>query len=241
MRKITILILCAFVCYEGTFAQTNYQSQMDSIFTIPSSKVTTGLLIDRSPAVLSMNGYNGDSVAVCNSKDWITLFYRLYASYLNPADFHYDLTLANKYLYNVENNYPVKIPLGIIYYQYNKIKPFAISDGLLSVDTINSKIIDISGSNQTPLELDTCIAVASLIDTVRVGINLFYIDPALFVSNLAGNIQNIQIDFGDGNGFVPVSVGSTVNVSYSTLGNKNLIIKVTTNFQKLCKNISLYS
>ena len=193
MRKITILILCAFVCYEGTFAQTNYQSQMDSIFTIPSSKVTTGLLIDRSPAVLSMNGYNGDSTAVCNTKDWLSVFYRLYASYLNPADFHYDLTLANKYLYSVENNYPEKIPLGIIYYQYNKIKPFAVQDGLLSVDTINSKIIDISGAGQTPLMLDTCLAVASLIDTVRVGTNLFYIDPALFVTNIAGNIQSIHL------------------------------------------------
>jgi len=74
MRKITILILCALVCYEGTFAQTDYQKQMDSIFNIPSSKVTTGLLIDRSPAVISMNGYNGDSVAVCNTKEWLSIF-----------------------------------------------------------------------------------------------------------------------------------------------------------------------
>jgi len=193
MKKITILILCVLACYKGIFAQTNYQSQMDSIFTVPSSKVTTGLLIDRSPAVISMNGYNGDSIAVCNTKEWLSVFYRLYASYLNPADFHYDLTLANQYLYNAEKNYPNKIPLGIIYYQYNKIKPFAVSDGLLSVDTINSKIIDISVAGQTPLTLDTCLAVASLIDTVRVGTNLFYIDPALFVSNISGNIQSIHL------------------------------------------------
>jgi len=193
-KNILKPILClSFFMISGVAVAQNYQAQMDSIFSIPATKVTTGLLIDRSPAVISMNGYNGDSTAVCNSKEWLSLFYRLYASYLNPADFHYDLTLANKYLYSVENNYPEKILLGIIYYQYNKIKPFAVQDGLLSVDTINSKIIDISVAGQTPLTLDTCLAVASLIDTVRVGTNLFYIDPALFVTNIAGNIQSIHL------------------------------------------------
>jgi len=190
--KLIGLILLAVSSIKVS-SQTNYQAQMDSIFAIPSSKVTTGLLIDRSPAVISMKGYNGDSVAVCDSKDWITLFYRLYASYLNPTDFHYDLTLANQYLYNTDKPRNDTVPLGLIYYMYNKIKPFAVQDGLLSVDTINSKIIDISGSNQTPLMLDTCLAVASLIDTVRVGTNLFYIDPSLFVSNISGNIQNIHL------------------------------------------------
>jgi len=111
-----------------------------------------------------------DNVTVISARNWLELFYRIYGSHLNMNSFAYDITLANRYPDKATDE---QIPLGLIFYRYDKIKNNAIPDGLLSVDTVSRKITDISSAGQSPLEIDTCFAASSLIDTIPYGMNKF--------------------------------------------------------------------
>lgn len=224
--KVIYVLLILWVVPVKMYSQSDYMAQINSIFNIPEWKVTTGVLIDRSPAIVNMKGYNGDSVAVCDTRQWLSVFYRLYASHLNLANFHYNINLISYYPLEYGSN--MQIPMGIMYYRYDKIKPNAVQDGLLAVDTINNQIIDISGNNNTPLEIDECFAFSPMADTVLLGrTNRFYFEESLFVSNISKACRDIQINFGDGNGFISMGEHDIVDVIYNTEGEHKIEIKAT--------------
>ncbi len=54
-RFIGLLII--FLQVTIIQAQSDYQTQMNNIFNIPAYKVTTGLLINRSPDVIEMQNF----------------------------------------------------------------------------------------------------------------------------------------------------------------------------------------
>ena len=227
-KKIKIIGLIWFLLSStAVSSQMNYHALVDNVFDIPAHKVTTGVLINRAPPLIDMKGYNGDSVAVCSPKHWLEVFYTLYHAHLDPNDFNYDLTVS-RYLYDTDLQINVT-PVGIIYYEYNKISPYAMEKGMLMFDAKQGKIVDISKDDETPLEIDTCFAVSPLFSSVPVGLNRFYIDPDLFVSNITGNIWSILIDFGDGRGLIPVSAGDIVDVFYSAPGKVGFYAEVIDN------------
>ena len=220
-------LLLFIVLKSVVYAQTDYQAKMDSIFIIPAYKVTTGLLINRSPEIIKMQNFklqlNANNVTVINARNWLELFYRLYGSHLNMNSFGYDITLAQKYPDKAKEE---QISLGLIYYHYDKIKNDAIQNGLLSIDTLSKKVTDISLAGQSPLVVDTCFAASSLVDTVMIGINQFLLKDSLIVSNKISDIQEIHIDFDNGLGYVRVYPNQPITVSYGSIGNKTITTKI---------------
>jgi len=81
------LILLALILMQVTIiqAQVDYQMQMDSVFIIPAYKVTTGVLIDRSPDIIEMQDFklqpNVNNATGINARNWLELFYRLFGSH----------------------------------------------------------------------------------------------------------------------------------------------------------------
>ncbi|MDR0365149.1 MAG: T9SS type A sorting domain-containing protein [Bacteroidales bacterium] len=222
-------------------AQEDYQEQIDSIFEIPASKIPSGILLDRSPAILDINGYNtdnGQQVDTCSLYKWMCVYYRLYASHLNLQDFQYDKGIAQQYLSPIKSRTEI-IPLGILFYDYDKLKANAIQDGLLSVDTLNMKVRDLSGSG-TPTESATCFAFSPMADTIATGYHSFHIDPSLFASNKTTTFDELYIDFDDNQGYVGVSIDETVHVAYSLSGNKTLKLKAVWGGDSLMAYAGLY-
>ena len=244
MEKKKLLVLLAVIFMQVTVvqAQEDYQKKMDNIFEIPASKIPSGILIDRSPVVLDMNGYNPankEQVDTCSLYKWMCIYYRLYASHLKLQDFQYDKTIAQQYLSPIKQK-TGKIPLGILFYDYDKLKANAMKDRLLSVDTVNMKVRDISGARGILTETATCFAVSPMVDTIPAGDYSFYIDPSLFVSNKTKELDELYIDFDDKQGYVRVSIGETINVSYSSSGNKTLKIKAVWKGESLTAYAGLY-
>jgi hypothetical protein len=167
--------------------------------------------------------FNANNATIISTRNWLELFYRIYGSQLNMTAFPYDITLVNKYPDKTEEE---QIPLGLIYYRYDKIKNNAVQNGLLAVDTVSQRITDISPVGQSPLELDTCFAASSLVDTIMSGTNEFILKDSLFVSNKKSDIQEIYVNFDNGQGYVRVYPNQPVTVSYSTIGNKTLTAKI---------------
>ena len=113
-KKYAILFL--FVLLKSVvYSQPDYQTQMNNIFNIPAHKVTTGVLINRSPDIIDMQNFklqsDADTTAI-NTRNWLELFYRLYASHLNMTGFSYDIMLAHKYSDKTADG---QIPFGLIY------------------------------------------------------------------------------------------------------------------------------
>jgi hypothetical protein len=206
---IRIISCLAIICLFNTFvySQTEeYFKQMDGIFDIPSRKITTGILINRAPGLIDMKIYslqkNIEKERVCNREDWLLLYYSLYAAHLNPKEFRYDLNLYNEYrTEDVKINDAV--PLGLIYYRYDKIRDDAIIKRLIDADTIKQRVSDLTG-NGTPLETANCLAFTIFADSIEAGRNEFILPQSLFVSNQQNNINAIYVDFGDGQGFIQV-------------------------------------
>ena len=118
------LILLAVIIMQVTLvqAQDDYQTQMDVIFDIPSYKITTGVLINRSPNIIEIQDFqlqsDSSNATVINVINWFEMFYRIYSSHLNMSGFSYDTMLAHKYLgITVEG----QISLGLIFYQYDRL------------------------------------------------------------------------------------------------------------------------
>ena len=235
------LLAMVFMQVISTRAQSDYHKQIDQIFEIPAGKIPSGILIDRSPELLDMNGYNPVNkpiIDTCHLFQWMCIYYRLYASYLNKDEFNYDLNVANQYL-SIFKPEMDKIPLGIIYFNYDKLKKNAVERRLLQVDTLNQKVRDLSGVG-TPTEAATCFAFSPMADTIPAGTHHFYIDPTLFVSNKISMFNELYIDFDDGRGFVRVLLNETVSVSYSELGNKTLKLKAIWDKETLIAFAGLY-
>ena len=236
-----ILLAIIFMQVTFTYAQEKYQLQIDSIFEIPAYKIPSGILLNRSPAVIDMNIYdpaNGQPVDTCTLYKWMSIYYRIYASYLNMDDFQYDKNIVHQYMPLIKPK-TEEIDMGIIFYDYDKIIETAVEDGLLLVDTINMKIRDISGAG-TPIEPATCFAFSAMADTIPAGNYSFQILPSLFVSNKTATFNEIYIDFDDNQGYVKVDIGDTVNVSYFSLGNKTLKIKAVWEKDTLISYSNLY-
>lgn len=239
-----ILILIAILGMQITVtqAQEDYQKQMDNIFDISSSKIPSGILINRSPELLDMKGYrpaNKEQVDTCNLYQWMCLYYRIYASHLKLQDFRYEKTIARQYFTKVKLK-SGEIPLGILFYDYDQLKASAVEDRLLMVDTLKMRVHDLTGDKGTLTEAVSCFAFSPMADTIFTGDYSFRIDPSLFVSNKTKELDELYIDFDDKRGYVKVSIGETVKVSYVSAGDKTLKIKAVFEKEPLTAYAGLY-
>ncbi|MDR2836300.1 MAG: hypothetical protein LBV69_08965 [Bacteroidales bacterium] len=59
---VNALIFALILLQQAVTAQSNnYQLTVDSVFEIPKNKVTTGVLIERSPNIVDMQGFDLDT------------------------------------------------------------------------------------------------------------------------------------------------------------------------------------
>ncbi len=228
MKKIFLLLyLIIWLC--PIYGQIDYQSIINSVFSgISSTKITTGILIERAPALTYIDRYtiSNNYKDTCNASKWVNVYQQLYFAHLNQQQFQYNNAIIKNYPCSATNN---TIPLGVILYDYNRINPNAISDGLLVVDSINNKIIDVSGYGRTPLDKTTCFVASLLTDKVSVGTYSVYFDPNLFKSNKVSSLSELYVDFNDTRGFVRIFQGGTVTTTFGSPGIKDIKIKAVYN------------
>jgi len=244
--KRKLLIYCTTIVfmllYQFVFSQTDeYFRKMDAIFDIPSYKVTTGILINRALNNDNIKTYNlqeeMDSVELCKPVDWLTLYYMLYAAHLNPNSFEYDINIYKEYPKRVYRN--GTMPLGLIFYNYDKIRADAIEKKLIHVDTIKQVITDIS-ENRTPLETDHCLAFSVLTDSIKAGSYEFVLPESLFVSNQSHYIEALYINFDDGQGFISLTPNNPISVHYNNIGNKKVTLQVVINDHNYYASSQIY-
>lgn len=123
----------------------------------------------------------------------------------------------------IEGN--LTIPIGIIHYDYHKLKPNAIDDNLVYVDGESLK--DTPGATENPFEQRRVFAATPMLDTVGSRTLHFLVDLDFYFQNTCPSWNNFRIDFDDGNGYQKVNSNTTYTINYLTGGDKIFRFEMT--------------
>jgi hypothetical protein len=222
MKPVLAFILTIIVIPE-LFAQAQSSSVITAsqyydtpgayLAPISSSKISTGVLIDRTifqNLILNVNGVS--TVTSINSGDFATMYIQLRnASYdttkLEPFDVITDL--AVKY-YSRMQSYTI----GIMDFKFNRINASALSSGQLTQGT--STIVD-NSANSGSFSNERAIFASPLTQNITGDVARFTLSSFFYHTNVAGKrVKKVEIDFGNGEGYKTVAFDAPIEISYPT-------------------------
>ncbi len=228
-RCFKIFLLVYLVRFGTCFAQsdevwTNYKIVVDEAFSeIPKEEVTTGLLIEKSIPYVNVSRYDGSRHSDTSTFE---VWRKIYKQYCLS---HYDYTgvsLDQEFINAKVNNAKEEIELGILVFAYNQIKPEVVENKKIVLDTTIGKI-KVTGKNI--LNEKFAFSIAPIANIVPVGTYNFTLSKDLFLGNKVDDIQEIFVDFSDGNGFNPLWINQSTMVSYNESGEKIISLKIKIN------------
>jgi hypothetical protein len=214
-----------------TFPTSTYEDQNNTAFgMLDQTNYPSNHIYDRTDyisKVLDMDGNN--TTDIINYDDWLTMYAEMQlaiqsiTSLVPPVQ--EDVAVVWKRAKNryeetddaiIEGN--LNIPIGIINYNYHKLKPNAIDDNLVFVDGESLK--DTPGATENPFEQRRVFAATPMLDTVESQTLHFIVDADFYFQNTCPNWTSFRIDFDDGNGYQMVSAGNTYTINYASAGEK---------------------
>ncbi len=226
MKRLIVFIQIVLFCSLQTFAQSEevlkrYKTIMDEVFSgIPSSKVTTGLLIEKAIPYVNLSKYDG-------SKQSDTISYSLWKKLYKQYCFaHYDYSNVdfNQDFLEIEDSED-EIQMGMLLFEYNQVKPEAVPNGQIVMDSVQGKIIDKTSLSTQVLDEKWCFSIVPLISEITVGTYYFSFSENYFIGNRKNQIQELSVDFDDGQGFVLVGMGQSRMVIYENPGEKTITVR----------------
>lgn len=244
MKKSIFLLalLCLFV--RDAFSQNtnaSLQAQLDeAVSTLDLSQVSTHLLADKSNALLDLKVYDGKTL---NDSNWVIrpvyeiLYAGLQGAAIGAAPPLPPLVDLKDSLDNIAPNAP--IPFSLLLFNYERFKPAAVEQNLLSF--ADGYFYDVPGRLSSPYLCDTLFA-ATLVQNEASRLHLrFDLRDDYFFSNLEEDIQSLDIDFDDGQGWQTYSTGSIISIPYEEEGLKTIKTRYTlANGQKLLTQTLLH-
>ena len=225
MKKISLLSLLFFVFNMATAQQeisTAYATQATNMFApLDKNRIPHKVLLDYGFEYTNLKAFNGtltDSTVVdvpTLKHIYNTLFSSRVTSattgFINPNNFESNWKT---------NRIAGTITLSGLYYKYNAFINDAINLG--KVNYVNNQFQDkfVSGVWQNPYQEFQAFAMAPAI-TKYEGLSFTVKIPStIFYSNYQSLVQSIQIDFGNGAGYITVPFNQNVTVNYATEGVK---------------------
>ena len=124
-----------------------------------------------------------------------------------------------------------------LYYQYSRFRNDALSTNRITVvnNTYDDKYV--SGVWQNPYETKTAFVISTpLMELNKSGLSLS-LPTSLWHTNQTANIASIEVDFGNGSGYVSLNNGASANTTYTSIGNYTLTyrMKLTNNSYLYCR------
>lgn len=227
-----IFLLFALTFNLPSFGQTSFDRDY-VLGNLDLSQVPNGLLLEKSIPFAPLDSFNGEYSLDTNFVS--PLRFKLIYATLAGAAINTSYSLPHPSTFPEPSNSDT-VELKLILEKYNNIKPWAIDSNLL--DTLNNQIFDVPNRQFSPYE--SKIAFAG-IPNVNRPINASSIHFKLkktedIITNMLWDIQKIEVDFDNGDGFIGFNTGRLEEVSYSNSGCYTITFKVT-----LTNNDILYS
>ncbi|MCX8490580.1 MAG: hypothetical protein ORN54_05890 [Cyclobacteriaceae bacterium] len=229
MKKLLfLLVLVRSISYAQTEIGTAFQTEMNTLFqNVSRTPITTGLLKEYGMRFTDVGKLNGvlTTSNYCSRGVWSSLYTSLYF-----MKFNNNVSLTNPEVVNASiDNYNITdgavINLMALHYQYEQFKTNAATSNLVYLS--NNQIFDTPNRPTTPYEVKDAVGFTAARQTADGGNQTFVLRSDLFLKNVTKTITALQIDFGNGAGFQNVTLGTNVNVTYPSSGEKALILKIT--------------
>lgn len=235
MKKI-ILLFYGLLFFINTQAQTDttrtlkdYQNELSEIYSeIDTSRITTGILLDRVITLFSVDKYDGKNQDVVCTKSKLRKVY----SILQRANYRKDtLGISRvKQILNKKNKNTagLEIPIYILNYEYNKIKKDAKEKGLMYLQ--GGKAVVNTSKSESPYEVKQVFMVAPEQNYTFAGDNFdFIINSSNIFTNISEEIKTVYADYDDGFGEQEIKLNRKINISYAELGEKTIKFTIETN------------
>jgi PGAP1-like protein len=232
MKKIFTLLLFCFALSSNAQvvcnADTNYRDVALKILkNINKAQIPTGVLYDAVFPLAGLDLFTGGTTTdTSNATHFLQAYSELYLSRINNTGMQH----LSDFEDNIDNYNPDKKfrhPIGIIDYEFNTIRPDAVTNNLFSVS--NNQLFDVPGRTQSPYEYRKT-AVASVLTTEEYpcffpGTHFLEFTQSFVVSNTGftlAQVSNLQV----------ILNGVTVyNNPVSGLNNFTLPITISNNDQ----------
>ena len=207
--------------YIDSLQGLTFEEMTDSVLKhVGMDSLSTNFLIDKAFQSAPLIIYDG-SVNDSNHVDqylWRRIYSSLHRSMLDTLnDTIPSINTLKPILEDIEEN--SQIALLLLDIEYERLKPTAISAGLLTQSGI--QLFDSYPRESLPFEQRTCFAASVSKnyseDTLTVE---FLLHPQLFVSNNGKTVDYVKVDFDDGYGWRTLAAGTPVTISWDSPGTK---------------------
>jgi hypothetical protein len=186
---------------------------------LPVESVPTGILYDRVVPLSRIEEHDGgENSKPTDLRQWRQLYDEIRrASIATPSWPDFPSILAR----GEETSGPASIPIVVMDFRYDRIRPDALEDGSL---VVRGSRLEMGSGN--PFVAGRVFAAAPLRDhTYRGSMVRFRVDADALLGNDPTVRLSTTIDFDDGRGFVPVSLGGGMDVRYPETGTKRVRLR----------------
>jgi len=224
-----ILITMSIPAITGGI-NTDFSQQMKAIFShLELSRVPYGILRDVALEQTELDGFDGSFLADTNYVDngsFNAIYQTLKSAKVNGNAFAFPY-MEDLETLNDLNRARGKIILSGLFFKHSRFKQNAVENNWVQI--LNNQVYDVytGGVWQDPYEIKNTFAASTSTTTYYGKTQQLLMPSALWMTNAAAEISNVQVDAGDGQGFRTFTVGQLMTVNYPDTGIKTLIFKLT--------------
>ena len=228
MKKLFLAVL-AWLCLAlaPMNAQNDIEQQLlymlSDVDTEPVRK-ETGILTDRVPNYVPIRLFDGKIIhdsLFATRENFILSYAILRNAHVGTLPVFSQDSLLHRLEYY--EGKPL-VPLGLMTYQYQKIKDRAVEEKLIEFDGEKFRVL-VHPSSEL-FESDTIVMMCNLRNRYSQGLEVPFILPDFFrFGNL--NVTNVSVDFGDGNGYMALNHPFVHRITYPEAGEYILRFLVT--------------
>lgn len=243
MKKLLVFTI-SLLCFVNIFAQLNPQglanAELRAIFehlNLPPSN-TKHFLYDMSSHVVDEVFFSNYCLEQNNTDNWFMLYEEMYEA-------AYDRTLWDKaedIFDNVYNNPNGEIPIGIMDFDYYRLKNDALTtNNYFDFDLSNNTISDKPGRPNDPYDTYNIFSAAPLVQSSSLSKVTFSIGPHIYLdqynSQYYDSPYQLGINFDDGNGWIMFnSPQNEVYIAdYTVIGDKEIEVAIFDDGGKIIK------
>ncbi|MFV0566697.1 MAG: hypothetical protein ACK5NB_12805 [Flavobacteriaceae bacterium] len=200
MKRIILFLVCLVTFCNVQAQNSSYANRMQHIFgNINKNKVTTGYLKEFGVRFANIEACNGSLSAnnFLTKSEWQAIYSSLYSMRVGQVA----TNMASPHTVNInqknQQNNTNDILITIQHYNYQQYKTNAYTNGDVIIS--NDRIYDVAGRN--PYDVKTIFAATTLKQHVQGSTFTFKLPSNLLYSNSTSTINQIQIDYGNGQGY----------------------------------------
>ena len=221
--RVALLTACfgflAFACAKPAPARSTLDRVAEILGDLPAESVPTGILYDRAVPISRIEEHDGSERSTpTDLRQWRQLYEEIRrASIATPSWPDFPTITARAEAISG----PAEVPILIMDFQYDRIRADALEKGMLIA---RGSRLELGDGN--PFVTSRVFAAAPFRDHTYHGSALrFRLEAADYLSNGPAAPVSMTIDFDDGRGFVPVSLGGDANVRYLDRGSKSIRLR----------------